>query len=65
MYKIGFSFKVKKNGIIGTIDGVTTTGIYSVSFFENGSFYYRADVYEGTIRDNLKYGYYEEIKGEI
>lgn len=61
MFKNGFTFKVKKNGIIGVIDGVTTTGIYSVAFYENGSFYYRADVYEGTIRDNLEHGYYEEM----
>lgn len=62
MYKIGFTFKVVKNGIVGVIDGVTTTGIYSVVFFENGSLYYRADVHEGTIRDNLKYGFYEKVE---
>lgn len=61
MYKIGFRFEVTKNGIIGEVDGVSTTGIYSVCFFENGSFYYRTDVYEGTITNNLKYGIYKEI----
>lgn len=30
MFKNGFTFKVVKNNIIGQIDGVTTTGIYSV-----------------------------------
>ena len=61
MFKNGFTFKVTKNGIIGVIDAVSTTGIYSVCFYRDGSFYHRADVYEGTIRDNLKYGYYEEV----
>lgn len=61
MYKIGFKFEVAKNGLIGIIDGVTTTGIYSVSFYENGGLYLRADVYEGTITDNLKIGAYKEI----
>lgn len=60
MYKNGFTFKVAKNGIIGVVDGVTTTGIYSVCFYENGSFYYRADVHEGTIKDNLLHGFYQE-----
>lgn len=63
MYKAGFKFEVVKNGIIGEIDGVSTTGIYSVCFYRDGSMYYRADVYEGTIRDNLKYGYYREVRG--
>ena len=61
MYKIGFKFEVVKNGIIGIIDGVTTTGIYGVAFFEDGSFYFHADVYEGTIINNLKIGAYKEI----
>lgn len=61
MFKNGFRFRVVKNGIIGEIDGVSTTGIYSVCFYEDGKFYYRADVHEGTIADNLKYGYYEAI----
>jgi hypothetical protein len=62
MYKNGFRFEVVKNGIIGEINGVTTTGIYNVCFFEDGQLYYTADVYEGTIRDNLKYGYYREVE---
>lgn len=61
MYKIGFKFEVVKNEIIGIIDGVTTTRIYSVAFFEDESFYYRADVHEGTITGNLKIGVYKEI----
>ena len=61
MYKTGFRFEVVKNGIVGIIDGVTTTGIYSVAFYEGGEMYFRADVHEGTIRDNLKYGYYKEV----
>lgn len=61
MYKNGFRFEVTKNGIIGEIDGVTTTGIYSVCFYENGSMYYRADVYESTITNNLKIGAYKAI----
>ena len=61
MYKNGFRFEVTKNGIIGEIDGVTTAGIYSVCFYENGSLYLRADVFEGTIRDNLECGAYREI----
>ena len=62
MIKNGFKFKVKKNGIVGQVDGVTTTGIYSVCFYQNGEMYYRTDVYEGTIINNLKYGHYEVIK---
>lgn len=61
MFKNGFTFKVVKNNIIGQIDGVTTTGIYSVVFYKNGSIYYRADVYEGTIINNLKSGFYKEV----
>lgn len=61
MYKIGFRFKVAKNGIIGEIDGVTRHGIYSVCFYENGSMYFRADVHEATITNNLKYGFYVAI----
>lgn len=61
MYKIGFKFVVVKNGIIGVIDGVSTKGIYSVSFFKDDSFYYRADVYEGTIAGNLKIGLYKGV----
>ena len=60
MFKNGFRFKVVKNGIIGEITGCGA-GIYTVAFFENGSMYLLADVHEGTIRDNLKYGYYEAI----
>jgi hypothetical protein len=62
MYKTGFKFEVVKNGIIGIIDGVSTTGIYSVAFFKDGGFYYHASVYERTIIDNLKIGAYKEIK---
>jgi hypothetical protein len=62
MYKTGFKFEVVKNGIIGIIDGVSTTGIYSVAFFKDSGFYYRASVYEKTIIDNLKIGAYKEIK---
>lgn len=61
MYKNGFRFEVTKNGIIGEIDGVTTTGIYSVCFYQNGEMYYRADVYESTITNNLKVGAYKAI----
>lgn len=69
MYKIGFKFKVVKNGIVGEVDGVATSGIdgitdkpiCSVCFYENGGLYYRADVFEDTITQNLKHGFYEEI----
>lgn len=61
MYKCGFKFKVTNKNITGEIDGVSTTGIYSVVFYENGSMYYRADVYESTITNNIKYGVYEII----
>lgn len=61
MYKIGFKFKVVKNGIIGIIDGVTTTGIYSIMFYQDGCPYYRADVHEGTITGNLQIGSYKEL----
>lgn len=62
MYKIGFKFKVVKNGIIGVIDGVSTLGIYSVVFYMDEFPYYRADVFEGTITNNLQNGVYEEIE---
>ena len=62
MYKNGFKFQVTKNGIIGEIDGITTNGIYSVCFYKNNEMYYRADVHEGTIKNNLEYGFYKEIK---
>lgn len=64
MFQKGFSFKVTKNGITGIINGVVdnfSSRIYSVSFYENGKLYYMADVFEETISNNLKYGYYEEI----
>ena len=65
MYNKGFSFKVTKNGIIGIIKDLSTTGIssqiYAVDFYENGKYYYSADVFEETITNNLKYGYYEAI----
>ena len=58
MFKNGFIFKVvtdnANDNITGQIDGITTTGIYSVVFRNNGSIYYRADVYEGTIINKLK-----------
>jgi hypothetical protein len=60
MFKNGFRFRVKKNGIIGEITGYSA-GIYGVAFFKDGEMYYMADVHEGTIVNNLKYGYYEEI----
>ena len=58
MFGIGFKFEVVKNGIIGIIDGVSTSGIYSVCFYKNGEMYLRADVCEGTIANNIKYGEY-------
>lgn len=61
MFKNGFTFKVANGNITGQIDGITTTGIYSVVFYNNGSAYYRADVYEGTIKNNLKSGFYKEV----
>jgi len=61
MYKCGFKFEVVKNGNIGVIDGVSTTGIYSVVFYKDGEVYLRAGVEEGTIRENLKDGRYKEI----
>ncbi len=61
MYKCGFKFEVVKNGIVGVIDGVSTAKVYSVTFYKNGEMYLRADVCEGTIRENLRSGYYKEI----
>ena len=61
MYKCGFKFEVVKNGIVGVIDGVSTAKVYSVAFYKDGEMYLRADVCEGTIRENLRSGYYREI----
>lgn len=61
MYKNGFEFEVVKNGIIGIIDGVSTTGIYSVCFYENGEMYHRADVHESTITNGLECGAYRAL----
>lgn len=62
MFKNGFRFEVVKNGIIGEITGVTREGVYGVLFFnKDGIPYYRADVFEGTIRDNLRLGNYKEV----
>ena len=62
MYKLGFTFKVKENGYIGVINGVTTTGIYHVAFYENGELRFQVEVCEGVIRNNLADGTYEEVK---
>lgn len=61
MYKVGFRFEVVKNGLIGIIKGVTATGLYSVTFYENGRLYLCANVFEDTITLNLKIGAYREI----
>ena len=61
MFKLGFKFKVVKNGIIGVIDGVTRSGVYSVSFYEDNELCYQADVHEGTITGNLNIGTYKEL----
>lgn len=61
MYKCGFKFEVVKNGIIGVIDGVSAAKVYSVVFYKDGEIYLRADVCEGTIRENLRSGYYKKI----
>ena len=63
MYKNGFMIEVVKNGIIGKIDG-EASGIYSMVFFQNGQMYYRAEVTEGTINENLAYGYWKVLNPE-
>ena len=62
MYKIGFKFKVSKNNLIGEVMGVSFAGVYDVIFWENDRVYMRADVHEGTISNNIKYGFYMPIK---
>ena len=60
-YKIGFAFEVVRNKVTGIIDGVTTASIYNVVYYKNGSPFYRADVFEGTLTANLKAGIYKEV----
>lgn len=60
MYKMGFKFKIAKNGIIGIITGYSS-GIYGVAFYKNNELYLVADVHEGTITNNLTAGEYKEI----
>ena len=62
MFEVGFSFKITENGLIGVINEITRPGLYSVSFYEGERLYLMADVWETTIEDNLKYGYYEALK---
>lgn len=61
MYK-DLVFKVVENGIIGVVGGMSNKGMYDVCFYENGSLYFRADVCEEIITDNLKYGVYEVLE---
>ena len=67
MIKNGFVFVVKKNLIIGEVDG-EAGGIYRVVFYENYNAYSAGevwkvyDVYEGTILNNLKYGEYIPVE---
>ena len=61
MFKNGFRFEITKNGNIGEITGVSTTGIYSVVFFDKYGMYLRADVTEGTIRNKLEAGVFKAL----
>lgn len=62
MLKNGLCFKVLKTNIYGIIDGVSTADVYSMVFYQDGYFYLRADVTEGTIKDNLHFGLWQECE---
>lgn len=59
MYKNGQKFKVVKNGIICEITGVSTSGIYSMAFYENDELFFQGDVTQGTIENNIEYGFWK------
>ena len=63
MYKNGFLFEVVKNGIIGKIDG-EASGVYSIVLFQGGQMYDRVEVTEGTVNENIAYGYWKPLTAE-
>ena len=61
MYNKGFKFEVVKNGLTGEILGKVRENIYGVIFKEGDKIFMVCDVYESTIYNNLKFGYYKEL----